>query len=50
MKPPKLEFNFVLTYELDNDCFMFRHMRSIDVDPVAFYRANISQIKVAVGG
>lgn len=50
IKPPKQKFIYVLTYELDNDCFMFKHMRSIDVDPIAFFRANISQIKVGDGG
>lgn len=40
----------MLKYKLDNDCFMFKHMRSIDIDPIAFFRANISQIKVGDGG
>lgn len=25
---------------------MFKHMHSLDVDPIAFYRSNISQIKI----
>ena len=44
---PKMCFQFVLQHELDTDnSFMFLHMHSIDVDPMAYYRANVSQIKI----
>jgi hypothetical protein len=39
-------YTFVLSYELDDNNFMFNHCHSLGVDPIAFYRVNISQIKI----
>lgn len=45
--PGGLSFEFELHHDLDiENCFMFLHMHSIDVDPIAYYRANVSQIKI----
>jgi hypothetical protein len=43
IKPQLDSFEFVLAHDLDiENCFMFLHMHSIDVDPIAYYRANVS--------
>ena len=44
---PTTQYTFELTYQLDtNENFMFKHMTSIGVDPIAYFRDHMSQIKI----
>jgi hypothetical protein len=41
------DFKFKLRHMVNcQDSFLFQHMSSIGVDPVVFFRANISQLKI----
>jgi hypothetical protein len=45
------DFKFKLMHQLNiSDSFLFKHMSSLGVDPVAYFRANLSQIKIDDNG
>lgn len=47
----KVTFQFKLKYALDYDkTHLFQHLFTLDVDPIDYYRENLSQVKVGDDG